>query len=82
MNIFAGKTLIVAFEGWNDAAESASAAAKMICERLNADVVGTVDPEDYYDFQFTRPSVSHDEDGNREISWPGTDFCAYQPHIQ
>ena len=44
MNIFAGRTRIVAFEGWNDAAESASAAAKFIAEKLNADVVGTVDP--------------------------------------
>lgn len=76
MNIFAGRTLIVAFEGWNDAAESASAAAKFIAEKLNADVVATVDPEDYYDFQFTRPSVSFDSDGNRQISWPSTDFCA------
>ena len=76
MNIFAGRTLIVAFEGWNDAAESASAAAKFIAEKLNADVVATVDPEDYYDFQFTRPSVSFDADGNRQISWPSTDMCA------
>lgn len=76
MNIFAGRTLIVAFEGWNDAAESASAAAKFIAEKLNADVVGTVDPEDYYDFQFTRPSVSFDSEGNRQISWPSTDLCA------
>ena len=76
MNIFAGRTLIVAFEGWNDAAESASAAAKFIAEKLNADVVGTVDPEDYYDFQFTRPSVSFDGEGNRQISWPSTDLCA------
>jgi hypothetical protein len=76
VNIFAGRTLIVAFEGWNDAAESASAAAKFIAEKLNADVVGTVDPEDYYDFQFTRPSVSFDGEGNRQISWPSTDLCA------
>ena len=76
MNLFAGRTLIVAFEGWNDAAESASSAAKFVCERLNADVVATVDPEDYYDFQFTRPSVSYDADGNRQINWPSTDFCS------
>ena len=76
MNLFAGRTLIVAFEGWNDAAESASGAAKFICERLSADVIGTVDPEDYYDFQFTRPSVSYDSDGNRQMSWPSTDLCA------
>lgn len=76
MNLFTGRTLIVAFEGWNDAAEAASSAAKFIAERLNVDVVGTVDPEDYYDFQFTRPTVSNDADGNRQISWPSTDFCS------
>lgn len=76
MNLFAGRTLIVAFEGWNDAAESASGAAKFICERLNADVVSTIDPEDYYDFQFTRPTVSYDLEGNRQINWPSTDLCA------
>jgi hypothetical protein len=76
VNLFSGRTLIVAFEGWNDAAESASGAAKFICEKLNADVVGTVDPEDYYDFQFTRPSVSYDAEGNRQINWPSTDLCA------
>lgn len=76
MSIFAGRTLIVAFEGWNDAAESASGAAKFICEKLDADVVATVDPEDYYDFQFTRPNVAMDSDGNRQITWPSTDFCS------
>ena len=73
--IFAGRNLIVAFEGWNDAAESASSAAKFICEAIQADVVGTVDPEDYYDFQFTRPNVSLLPDGSRQINWPGVEMC-------
>jgi hypothetical protein len=73
--IFAGRTLIVAFEGWNDASESASGAVKYICEQMKADVVATVDPEDYYDFQFTRPTVSYDTDGARQLEWPGTEMC-------
>jgi hypothetical protein len=73
--IFSGRTLIVAFEGWNDAAESASGAVKFICEQIKADVVASVDPEDYYDFQFTRPTVSYDTDGGRVLDWPGTDMC-------
>lgn len=73
--IFSGRTLIVAFEGWNDAAESASGAAKFICEQIKADVVGTVDPEDYYDYQFTRPTVSYDSEGNRVLDWPATEMC-------
>lgn len=74
--IFGGRTLVVAFEGWNDAADSASNVAKFICEKISADVVATVDSEDYYDFQFTRPTVSFDKDGKREITWPSADFCA------
>jgi len=73
--IFSGRTLIVAFEGWNDAAESASGAVKFICEQIKADVVASVDPEDYYDFQFTRPTVSYDADGGRILDWPGTEMC-------
>lgn len=73
--IFSGRTLVVAFEGWNDAAESASAAVKFMAESLKADVVGGVDPEEYYDFQFTRPTVAFDADGARQITWPGADIC-------
>lgn len=73
--IFSGRTLIVAFEGWNDSAESASGAVKFICEQIKADVVASVDPEDYYDFQFTRPTVSYDIDGGRVLDWPGTEMC-------
>ncbi|MEY4993842.1 MAG: hypothetical protein RIS82_964 [Actinomycetota bacterium] len=74
--IFAGRTLIVAFEGWNDAGESASNAAKFLAKQLNCDVVGAIDPEDYYDFIFTRPTVAYDENGQRQISWPSTEMCA------
>lgn len=73
-SLFSGRVLICAFEGWNDAAESASSAAKLISESLNCQVVAEVDPEEFYDFQFTRPSVSFNEAGDRELSWPGTAF--------
>lgn len=81
IRVFSGRTLVVAFEGWNDAAESASMAAKFICEKLNADVVGSVDSEDYYDFQFSRPTVSYDESGNRELTWPTTEMCAASQEV-
>ncbi len=71
---FEGRTLIVAFEGWNDAAEGASGLVKHLVLQLDADVIAAVDPEDYYDFQFSRPTVSNDEDGQREISWPGAEL--------
>ncbi|MEY4367727.1 MAG: hypothetical protein RLZ28_1142 [Actinomycetota bacterium] len=74
--IFSGRTLIVAFEGWNDAAEAASGAAKYLVEKTGVESVAMVDPEDYYDFQFARPSVFFDESGDRKLSWPNTEMCA------
>ena len=71
---FEGRTLIVAFEGWNDAAEGASGLVKHLVLQLDADVIAAVDPEVYYDFQFSRPTVANDEDGQREISWPGAEL--------
>lgn len=71
---FEGKTLIVAFEGWNDAAEGASGVLRHLVVELDAQLIGAVDPEDYYDFVFSRPTVTSDADGSREISWPGAEI--------
>ena len=35
-------------------------------------MVAALDPEDYYDFQVNRPTVSIDADGDRQITWPTT----------
>lgn len=69
-----GRLLFVAFEGWNDATEAASGALKAIAEELDVETLAAVDPEDYYDFQFSRPMVEFDADGNRVLSWPGAEF--------
>lgn len=69
-----GRVLLVAFEGWNDATEGASGALKAIAEQLQMNTLDAVDPEDYYDFQFSRPMVELDPNGNRIISWPGCEL--------
>lgn len=74
-----GRVLLLAFEGWNDATEGASGALKAIAEQISAQTLDAVDPEDYYDFQFSRPMVELDVDGNRVISWPGTEFMQAPP---
>ncbi len=71
---FEGKTLIVAFEGWNDAAEGASGVLRHLVTELDAQLIGAVDPEDYYDFVFSRLTVTSDVDGKREITWPGAEI--------
>jgi predicted ATP-grasp superfamily ATP-dependent carboligase len=72
--VFQGNTLIVAFEGWNDAGDAASTAARFLCEELDSEIIAAVDPEDYYDFQYSRPEVQFDSAGNREINWPTTEL--------
>jgi len=69
--VFAGgRLLVVAFEGWNDAGEAASGAVKVLREQLELVPIVQVDPEDYFDYQFNRPSVELDDDGNRVLRWP------------
>lgn len=67
--------LVVAFEGWSDAAEVSSTVARIICDSTGAEILAAIDPEDYYDFQYSRPQVSFDDEGARVISWPTTEFC-------
>ena len=66
-----GRLLVVAFEGWNDAGEAATGAAKLLSERLGLVEIAAVDPELYFDYQFTRPSIVQGDDGSRRIEWPG-----------
>lgn len=65
-----GRLLVVAFEGWNDAGEAASGAVRMLKQLLDLYPIAEVDPEDYFDYQFNRPSIAADDDGNRQIVWP------------
>ena len=67
--------LIAAFEGWNDAGDAASTAARWLRERSGSQPFATIDPEDFFDFTSTRPQVRL-EDGRRQIDWPCTDLAA------
>lgn len=64
--------MIAAFEGWNDAGETASATLGHLIRTWGAEAVAALDPEDYYDFQVNRPRVLTEADGNRAIRWPTT----------
>jgi proteasome assembly chaperone (PAC2) family protein len=68
--------LIAAFEGWNDAGDAASTAARYLVDRWDAELVAQIDPEEFFDFQTTRPQVHLNDDGRREILWPATDVYA------
>lgn len=68
--------VIAAFEGWNDAGDAATTAARYLIDRWDADQVADVDPEEFFDFTSTRPEVRLDDDGRREIVWPATEIHA------
>ncbi len=64
--------MITAFEGWNDAGSSASAAVDHLAKVWHAQEYLTLDAEDFHDFQVSRPTISRNERGERVVSWPGT----------
>jgi proteasome assembly chaperone (PAC2) family protein len=68
--------LVCAFSGWNDAGDAASAALTFIGESLGAERFARIDPEEFYDFQSTRPHIRFGEDGRREVMWPGIEIFA------
>ncbi|HEV8142682.1 MAG TPA: PAC2 family protein [Methylomirabilota bacterium] len=68
--------LIMAFTGWNDAAESATTAARYVATSFEAEKFAEIDPEEFYHFGLTRPLVRYRTDvpNEREIVWPATEF--------
>lgn len=64
--------MVAAFEGWNDAGEAATDAVKYLSRSWDGRKVASIDPDLYYDFQFTRPIVRRTASGERRIKWPTT----------
>jgi proteasome assembly chaperone (PAC2) family protein len=71
--------LVCAFKGWNDAGESATAALTFLGTALDATRFATIDPEDFVDFQSTRPTVRLRDGLTRHIDWP--EFEIYEARI-
>jgi proteasome assembly chaperone (PAC2) family protein len=68
--------LVCSFRGWNDAAGAASTALGTVAEAFDAEQVARLDPEDYFDFQSTRPTIVLTEGQARRIDWPQNDLYA------
>lgn len=75
---------IAAFQGWNDGGQAATTALEHLIGLWDASKFASIDPEDFYDFQVTRPHVTLTDGMTRRIDWPrnelffashdGTDF--------
>jgi predicted ATP-grasp superfamily ATP-dependent carboligase len=66
--------LVAAFRGWNDGGQGASLAGAFLARAWAARQFAEIDPEGFYDFQATRPTVSLVEGYTRTISWPENHF--------
>src|SRR3954451_539519 len=66
--------LVCAFTGWNDAGDAASAALQFVGSALSASRFAQIDPEEFYDFQATRPQIEIVEGGTRRIEWPSVEI--------
>jgi hypothetical protein len=69
-----GSTAIFAFEGWNDAGESATSALSFINDSIKTAPLAEIDSETFYDFTVTRPEIVIDDDDQRHVRWPGNPF--------
>jgi len=67
---------LIAFEGWGDAGESSTMAALAFLEKLDSELIAIVDPDELFDFQVRRPTVSLDSSGIRSITWPRNEIHA------
>ena len=66
-----------AFKGWNDAGESATSALAFVAGSLGAESFASIDPEEFVDFQTTRPTVRLEVGITRTIDWP--EFEVHDP---
>lgn len=62
---------IIAFGGWGDAGDAASAVAEHLLQSYPSETVEELDSEAYYDYSQTRPLTALiDDRGGRETMWP------------
>lgn len=69
--------VIAAFQGWNDAGQAATTALRYLVDLWKAEKFARIDPEEYYSFTDTRPTVRIVEGSQRELTWPHNDFYAF-----
>lgn len=69
--------VVVAFGGWNDAADSATTAIKFLVDRWSPQKIAEIDAEEFFVFTETRPTVKYVDGIQRSITWPTNEFYAH-----
>lgn len=73
-NIFSGRVLIVALDGWTDAGMASTGAVSYIKDKLASDRLIAIDDQDYFDLLRQRPIIVLDEHGERDFIWPSIEL--------
>lgn len=69
------RTIMVgAFEGWNDAGSAATDTVNKLIDLLDAEFIGRLGEQTYYDYQFHRPIITRRDGGRPIVFWPQVDF--------
>ncbi|KJR06706.1 carboxylate--amine ligase [Gordonia sp. QH-12] len=82
MPILRTPILIAAFSGWNDGADAATAAVEHLALEWDATSIWEIEPDDFYDYQSTRPTIRQRGGVTRHIEWPVTSMsvCVLSAH--
>src|SRR5213082_2037804 len=70
--------LVAALAGLNDAADAATTAIKFLIDRWKPTKIAEIDMEDFFVFTETRPIIKYVDGIQRTITWPISQFLAYQ----
>ena len=71
--------LVASFRGWNDGGQGASMANAFLSRTWHAQKFASIDSEQFFDFQSTRPHVTLVEGTVRRIDWPENVFEHARP---
>ena len=66
--------MVIAFRGWPDAGDAATAALNYILTTLGAEKFAEIDPEEFFNFAQERPRSTRGKDGRRHLQWPSNEF--------
>lgn len=72
--------MVAAFGGWSDAADSATTAIKFLADHWKSQKIAEIDPEDFFVFTETRPTIKLSDGVQRTIVWPCNQFLAH--HVE
>ena len=70
--------ILAAFAGWNDAAQVATHALTTLVDLWSAQRFAEIDPEPFYSFTDTRPTINIGPAGRRSLHWPSNHFFGHR----